>query len=196
MIISFAWTTLAVIANHYDPPGKTETRRDWSPKTIAQFQKLIGNTVDAWDKSPRFFGKHFGTIVVRDVIAEEYSNTIPDEAWQKEGFDRLTAIGRGFSAKWFAEDTWRHWIEPVEHEGELRAWTQTVLVFELADLNEYGHKLWLEAVETHGDKLFQRAPVPALEGLPEGWRAARRSSTSSATAATDFEPSGAKWRGR
>lgn len=169
MIISFAWTTLAVIANHYDPPGKTETRRDWSPKTIAQFQKLIGHKVDAWDKSPRFFGKHFGTIVVRDVIPAECALNVPDSAWQAEGFDRLTSIGRGFSAKWFAEDTWKYWLVPEERDGSFYTFAQTVLVFELADLNEYGHRLWAEAMEVHGEKLVQRAPVPVL-AMPEGWR--------------------------
>jgi len=160
VIISFAWTTLAVIAGHYDPPGKTEPRRDWSERTIAQFRNLIGQKVDAWDKSPRFGGKQFGTIVARDIIEGEPARDVPDEAWQKEGFDRLTSIGRGFSAKWFAADTWQYWRTPEWRDGIPYTFDQTVCVFELADLNDYGHRLWAEALETYGDTLLTRARMP------------------------------------
>lgn len=172
MIISFAWTTLAVIANNYDPPGKTETRRDWAPKTIAQWRALRPRYADAWDKSPRFGGKCFGRIRVLEVRSEEIFD-MPESAWYAEGFDRLQSIGAKIG-KETAASVWKYWsgfrgVDPATI-SPIYETTQTVLVFELADLNEYGHKLWCDAVGVHGLKLLQRAPVPVLEGLPEGWR--------------------------
>lgn len=46
MIVSFAWTTPALLAG-----AKTMTRRDWSPSHAAHFK--AGMLVDAWDKNPR-----------------------------------------------------------------------------------------------------------------------------------------------
>ena len=46
MIISFAWTTPALLAGK-----KTVTRREWSDAHAAKFKP--GDLVDAWDKLPR-----------------------------------------------------------------------------------------------------------------------------------------------
>lgn len=59
MIISFAWTTPAVVMRE-----KCVTRRDWAAKTIQQFEHAAMTValVEAWDKSPRFGGKCFGKV--------------------------------------------------------------------------------------------------------------------------------------
>jgi hypothetical protein len=90
VIISFAWTTPAVVIGE-----KTQTRRDWSRKTIVAATKVLqaGASVQAYDKSPRFGGKEFGTIRLTQIVAQEDSQTIPQEAWQAEGFHVLQTLG-------------------------------------------------------------------------------------------------------
>jgi hypothetical protein len=130
VIISFAWTTPAVVIDE-----KTVTRRDWKPITIAQFQGAArtGELVEAWDKSPRFGGKRFGTVRIVEVVAEEDSRTIPETAWEEEGFHVLTPLGAKIG-KSTARDVWLFWL----HENDQ---PQTVVRFELVELNDYGREL-------------------------------------------------------
>lgn len=60
MIISFGWTTSAFLAG-----DKTCTRRQWSPRHMAAWQKAYdqGRLIhDAWDKNPRCRGQRIGQI--------------------------------------------------------------------------------------------------------------------------------------
>lgn len=134
MIISFAWTTPAVVIDE-----KTVTRRDWKPITIAQFQGAArtGELVEAWDKSPRFGGKCFGTVRIIDVVAKEDSRTIPESAWAEEGFHVLTPLGAKIG-KSTPRDVWLFWL----HENDQ---DQTVVRFEVAELNDYGRELRAKA---------------------------------------------------
>ena len=54
-IISFAWTTPALLAG-----AKTVTRRDWKGRHGMAFHE--GDFVQAWDRSPRVGGKQVATI--------------------------------------------------------------------------------------------------------------------------------------
>lgn len=136
MIISFAWTTPAVVIGE-----KTETRRDWSERTIMQAKTAAtmfkgGNTYEseAWDKSPRFGGKCFGTIQIIEVIAAEDSRAqMPDSAYKAEGFHILTLLGAKIG-KSSPDDVWRFWKEENDEP-------QTVVKFTLVDLNDYGKEL-------------------------------------------------------
>ena len=134
MILSFAWTTPAVVLGE-----KTETRRDWQPKTIAQFKKLIGKDVEAWDRSPRFGGHPFGIVKITGVTAERDSSKIRGASWTFEGFHVLQAIGATISKR-TPEEVWRFW----KYENE---YPQTVVGFQLKELNDYGIELRREARE-------------------------------------------------
>lgn len=134
MIISFAWTTPAVVMLQ-----KTVTRRDWKPMTMAQFKGCVttGELVEAWDKSPRFGGKRFGEVRIVEVIHGEDSRTIPETAWEEEGFHVLTPLGAKIG-KSTPRDVWLFWL----HENTE---PQTVVRFELVNLNDYGRELRAKA---------------------------------------------------
>lgn len=105
-IISFAYTTAALLAGH-----KTVTRRYWNPRHANMFKP--GETVQAWDKSPRFGGKKVAEIKII-AIYQENSKDMPDEHYAKEGFqymlDNKIPIGkRGKYPIWTDESYWRAW---------------------------------------------------------------------------------------
>lgn len=130
MILSFAWTTPAVVVR-----VKTQTRRDWTPRTFSMYKRAMseGRLVDAYDRSPRFGGKPFGQIRITGLVESEDSRTIPDNSWFKEGFHVLAMLGAKIGGS-SPEDVWRFWKERNEQE-------QNVVDFELVSLNEYGEAL-------------------------------------------------------
>lgn len=134
MIISFAWTTPAVVLGE-----KCETRRDWTPATIKSVRKAMekGELVDAFSKSARFGGKAFGKVRILKLVEDEDSSTIKAPSWRAEGFHVLQAIGSKIG-KSSAADVWKFWLE----ENTDR---QTVVHFELVELNAHGEELRLEA---------------------------------------------------
>lgn len=77
-IISFAWTTPALLAGR-----KTVTRRDWSPEYARRFS--AGELVQAYDRSPRLKGKCVATIRIVSVTWEPDSDA-PDSDYEAEGF--------------------------------------------------------------------------------------------------------------
>lgn len=86
MIISFAWTTAALLAG-----AKTVTRRDWKKQHAMQFAK--GKLVDAYDRSPRTHGRKVATIrILRDPYVA-WSTDLTDEDYEREGFNWLKAHG-------------------------------------------------------------------------------------------------------
>ena len=136
MTISFAWTTPAVVIGQ-----KCVTRRDWKAQTIRQFEGavLTGALVDAWDKSPRFGGKPFGKIRIIEVVAKEDSRTIPEPAWEEEGFHVLTRLGAKIG-KSSPIDVWNFW----RTENDV---PQTVVRFELVELNDHGRQVKWETLD-------------------------------------------------
>lgn len=87
MIISFAWTTPALLAG-----AKTMTRREWSAEHAARF--TVGMLVDAWDRSPRTGkGRKVATIRIMREPRRESTFTISREDYRREGFTWLQDHG-------------------------------------------------------------------------------------------------------
>lgn len=79
-IISFAETTPALLAGR-----KTVTRREWTERHARSFSE--GELVQAWSKSPRVRGaRRVGTIRLTQAPYLEWSNLIPGDDWENEGF--------------------------------------------------------------------------------------------------------------
>ncbi len=85
-IISFAWTTPALLAGE-----KTRTRREWSDKYAQRFK--VGDLIQAYDKQPRFKGKKVAIIKITGIKKEDIS-LMPDEDYFKEGFEYLEKINK------------------------------------------------------------------------------------------------------
>lgn len=90
-IISFAWTTPALLAGY-----KTRTRREWSDKYAKRFK--VGDLIQAWDKQPRFKGKKVAIIRITGIKKEDIS-LMPDEDYCKEGFAYLFRINKTIFGK-------------------------------------------------------------------------------------------------
>lgn len=87
MIISFAWTTPALLAG-----AKTVTRRDWSVDYARRF--TVGMLVDAWDHSPRTRkGRKVATIRITRAPYIERSDVLSNEHYSREGFVWLREHG-------------------------------------------------------------------------------------------------------
>ena len=85
-IISFAWTTPALLAGR-----KTVTRRAWSPRWAATFK--AGELVAAYDRQPRFRGHQVATIRLTQAPYVESTAFAPEDDWEGEGFAYLTDTG-------------------------------------------------------------------------------------------------------
>lgn len=87
VIISFAWTTPALLAG-----AKKVTRREWSAEHARRF--TVGRLVDAWDRSPRTGnGRKVATI---RIVREPYRQStffVEHEDCVREGFDWLNEHG-------------------------------------------------------------------------------------------------------
>lgn len=84
MIISFAWTTQALLDGR-----KTVTRREWSDGHAAKFKP--GDLVDAWDKTPRCKGsKKVAVIRIVSIERSPLSLMTDDIDW---GFEELKREG-------------------------------------------------------------------------------------------------------
>ena len=112
MIISFAWTTPALLAG-----AKTMTRREWSATHARRF--TVGMLVDAWDRSPRTRkGRKVATIRITRPPHLEWSSDLSEEDVDREGFNWLRAHGEWVQVEqilsaWRAE---RRFIWVVEFE--------------------------------------------------------------------------------
>ena len=118
MIISFAWTTPALLAG-----AKTMTRREWMASHGARFH--AGDLVDAWDHSPRAHSKKVATIRITRTPYQAWSTDLTEEDYDREGFNWLKAHG-----------LWQEVGEVVEAWGRERRllW---VVEFELVDVGPY-----------------------------------------------------------
>lgn len=104
-IISFAWTTPALISGN-----KSCTRRDWNPNYARRFRR--GDIVIAYDRQPRNGGKPIARLRLTQDVTHERDADAPDSDWAAEGFawfqqrygDHLSN-GRDVSWKGFCD--WR-----------------------------------------------------------------------------------------
>lgn len=86
MVISFAWTTPALVAGQ-----KTCTRRDWDPRYATRFRS--GQLVQAYDRQPRYRGKPVAIIRLTADPVLQNTRDIPEEDYKREGFEFLQAAG-------------------------------------------------------------------------------------------------------
>lgn len=137
MILSFAWTTPAVVIGQ-----KCVTRREWTERTIKQFEKAMagGTLVEAWDKNPRFGGKCFGMVRITGITRDEDTRTIPEDHFEAEGFHILTKL-KAKLGKLYALDLWAQWKYKKPQKV-------TVVCFDLVSLNEHGVAI---ALSTHAE---------------------------------------------
>lgn len=101
MIISFAWTTPAIVALQ-----KRCTRRDWNDDYAARFH--AGSVLAGYDRNPRFKGKQICVVKLTQKPYRERYCDVPDSDWQAEGFEYLTSIGarvHGFTPR----ELWDQW---------------------------------------------------------------------------------------
>jgi uncharacterized protein YqfB (UPF0267 family) len=78
-IISFAWTSPALISGH-----KTVTRRDWDDSYARRFS--AGELVAAYNRSQRQRGQQIATIRLTAAPACEPMSAMPDSDYEAEGF--------------------------------------------------------------------------------------------------------------
>lgn len=141
MIISFGWTTPALLAGQ-----KTVTRRDWSLKHVAQWRKRFRDaaargsdtvTADAWNTSPRNT-RHDpppGHIAVIRLLLPPYAEAgyrTPAKDWHNEGFEYLATHDirlNGLAAR----ELWMRWQGSHEKLYVVR--------FEVMYLTPYGEEL-------------------------------------------------------
>lgn len=106
MILSFGWTTPALIAG-----AKSRTRRHWAPKHAAWFVRAYheGTLIDAWNTAPRNpRGNPHKVATIRLTEEPRESNEYPDEDWLREGFAYLSAHGLKVDGQ-TPEELWAYW---------------------------------------------------------------------------------------
>lgn len=106
MIISFGWTTPALLAG-----AKTVTRRDWKPEHAAKFK--AGMLVDAWNTSPRNVHMSPRKVAVIRLTADpvlEHTDDAPMSDWLGEGFELLQQQGIKV-ARLKPAELWQRWHE-------------------------------------------------------------------------------------
>ena len=100
MIVSFAWTTPAVIARR-----KTRTRREWSENYASKFK--AGSICQGYDKGPRVGGKPIHLIrIMRDPWIQNTSE-LGDDDFEYEGFNYMEEnriLFRGKPVRQFFEE--------------------------------------------------------------------------------------------
>ncbi len=77
-IISFAWTTAALVAGR-----KTVTRRAWKKPYARRFRP--GELVQAYSRNPQFGGEQVAIIRLKSIEFEPNA-CMPDSDWEAEGF--------------------------------------------------------------------------------------------------------------
>ena len=117
MIISFGWTTPALLAG-----AKTMTRREWRNSHAAKFK--AGMLIDAWNTSPRNVkGNPHKVATIRLTHDAELirRNDLVPEDWVAEGFDYLTDHGLMVGDR-TPTQVWRDWQNalPIEEHYIVR----------------------------------------------------------------------------
>ena len=106
LIISFAWTTAALLATEEDRDIKTCTRRRWNDSYAGLFR--AGVKVQGWDRSPRFGGQQVAVISMVQDAYPERTSYMPDKDYRAEGLEWMEKQGiliRGKSPRQF----WEEW---------------------------------------------------------------------------------------
>ena len=126
-IISFAWTTPALVAGH-----KTCTRRDWNDEYAAKFQ--AGDLLAGWDKSPRFKGHQVAVIRLTVKPYKEPTKMAPESDWEAEGFAYLSSIGAKVNGM-TPEELWQIW-----HSQDSSLWVVRFELIEICQPSKFEHR--------------------------------------------------------
>lgn len=140
MIISYSWTTLAMLARR-----KCVTRRDWSEKQIALAKRISekGDDVDAWSKSPRVHGVRVATVKILSVHAHQPLRELCPQDWEDEGFALLEALQPRS-----ASQIWNGWHEDVALNPHA---SLTTVRFEFLSIELEGQRMLDVATEVYGE---------------------------------------------
>jgi len=113
MIISFAWTTPALLSGE-----KTRTRREWSDEYAKRCK--VGDLIQAYDKQPRFKGKKVAVIKIIGIKKEDIT-LMPEDDYFKEGFAYLERVGKKIfnqdpkiAFKEWREEGGKYWVIDFE----------------------------------------------------------------------------------
>ena len=100
MIISFAWTTPALMAGR-----KHKTRRSWPESYAKKFH--AGQIVDGYDRSPRYGGKLARKIRLLKDPYQQPTEQMTEQDFEDEGFkwmEEQKMLMRGRSPREFFEE--------------------------------------------------------------------------------------------
>ena len=106
LIISFAWTTAALLAVDDGLDVKTCTRRSWNDDYARMFK--AGTQVQGWDRSPRFKGQQVAVISLVQDAYPERTSMMPDEDYRREGLEWMEKQGI-LIRKLHPRDFWEQW---------------------------------------------------------------------------------------
>lgn len=102
-IISFAWTTPALLAAE-----KTVTRRAWKDAYALTFR--AGERLQAWNASPRTGkGRQVGVVELTADPVKQSTARLPDSEWVAEGFACIFRIGQPDACN-RALAIWNEWM--------------------------------------------------------------------------------------
>ena len=101
-IISFAWTTPALIAG-----AKTVTRREWTASYARTFYRQ--DFVRAYDRSPRAGGKQVGTIELTVCPYQEHVGLTHADEYRYEGLAWMEEHGLKMPSGLSPLEFWKEW---------------------------------------------------------------------------------------
>lgn len=100
-IISFAWTTAALLAGQ-----KTVTRRDWKDRWAASWH--AGDLAAVYERQPRYGGRQVATIRLTQDPYKQSTRDAPEDDFEAEGFAYLAE--RGIKVDGLRPEVlWRAW---------------------------------------------------------------------------------------
>ena len=111
LIISYAWTTAALLAVEDGHGVKTCTRRSWNENYARMFR--AGMEVQGWDRSPRSGGQQIAVVSLTADPYLERTGAMPDADYEKEGLgwmERRGVMIRGRTPREF----WESWKDADE----------------------------------------------------------------------------------
>ncbi len=86
MIISFAWTTEAVLAGR-----KKRTRRYWSIEYAKRF--ALGSTHQGYNRLPRVGGNQIGVLTITQIPHMQQTTSMTEEDYELEGLKYMEEVG-------------------------------------------------------------------------------------------------------
>lgn len=123
MIISFAWTSRAVLAKFPDGrPAKWKTRRGWDEDYAAQFP--ASSIHKAYDKNPRVHGHHIADVMILKDPYLQRTGHMTETDYEAEGLlwmeqNGIVVPARNENHRVLKEQTPRDFFEAWRERNEL-----------------------------------------------------------------------------